>query len=34
VRFVHREVEDLAGSTSGAASAFSVLAFALEDWDR
>ena len=34
VRFVHREVEDLAGSTSGTASAFSVLAFALEDWDR
>ena len=34
VRFVHREAEGLAGSTSGAASAFSVLAFALEDWDR
>jgi len=34
VRFVHREVEDLVDSTSGAASAFSVLAFALEDWDR
>ena len=34
VRFVRREVEGLVGSTSGAASAFSVLAFALEDWDR
>jgi len=34
VRFVRREVEGLAGSLSGAASAFSVLAFALEDWDR
>jgi len=34
VRFVHREVEGLAGSTLGATSTFSVLAFALEDWDR
>jgi gamma-tubulin complex component 5 len=34
VRFVRREVEGLVDSTSGAASAFSVLAFALEDWDR
>ena len=34
VRFVRREVEGLVGSTSGAASAFRVLAFALEDWDR
>jgi hypothetical protein len=30
VRFIHREVEGLAGSTS----TFSVFAFALEDWDR
>ena len=30
VRFFHREVEGLAGSTS----AFNVLAFTLEDWDR
>jgi hypothetical protein len=30
VRFVHREVEGLAGSTS----VFNVLAFALEDWER
>jgi ATP-dependent protease HslVU (ClpYQ) peptidase subunit len=34
VRFIHGEVEGLAGSTSGVATAFSVLAFALEDWDR
>ncbi|KAI9513295.1 hypothetical protein F5148DRAFT_289448 [Russula earlei] len=34
VRFIHREVERLADNTSGAASAFSVLAFALEDWGR
>jgi len=34
VRFIHGEVEGLAGNTSGVASAFSVLAFALEDWDR
>jgi gamma-tubulin complex component 5 len=34
VRFVRREVEGLAGSTSGTASTFSVLAFALEDWGR
>jgi hypothetical protein len=30
VRFIHSEVEGLAGSTS----AFNVLAFTLEDWDR
>ena len=34
VRFVQREVECLAGGTSGTASTFSVLAFALEDWGR
>lgn len=34
VRFVHREVEGLAGSTLRATSTFSVFAFALEDWDR
>jgi hypothetical protein len=34
VRFVQREVEGLAGGTSGTASTFSVLAFALEDWGR
>jgi hypothetical protein len=34
VRFFQREVEGLAGGTSGTASTFSVLAFALEDWDR
>lgn len=33
VRFLRRGVESLAGGTSGAASAFGVLAFALEDWD-
>jgi hypothetical protein len=32
VRSVQRDVEGLAGGTSGTASAFSVLAFALEDW--
>jgi hypothetical protein len=34
VRFVQREVEGLAGGTSGTASTFSILAFALEDWGR
>ncbi|KAI0005111.1 Spc98 family-domain-containing protein [Russula compacta] len=34
VRFVHREFEGLADSTSETASAFSVLSFALEDWGR
>ena len=34
VQFVRREVEGLAGGTSTAASTFSILAFALEDWDR
>jgi hypothetical protein len=34
VQFVRREVEGLAGTTLGATSTFSVLAFALEDWDR
>jgi gamma-tubulin complex component 5 len=34
VRFIHREVEGLAGGASGATSAFSVLAFALEDWSK
>lgn len=34
VRFVQSEVEGLAGGTSGTASTFSVLAFALEDWGR
>jgi hypothetical protein len=34
VRSVQREVEALAGGTSGTASTFSVLAFALEDWGR
>lgn len=34
VRFVHREFEGLAGSTSETASAFSILSFALEDWRR
>lgn len=33
VRFIRRGVESLAGGTSEAASAFGVLAFALEDWD-
>jgi len=32
VRFIHSEVEGLADSASSAASAFSVLAFTLEDW--
>jgi hypothetical protein len=34
VRLVQRGVEGLAGGTSGTASPFSVLAFALEDWGR
>jgi hypothetical protein len=34
VRFVQREIEGLAGGTSGTASTFSILAFALEDWGR
>lgn len=34
VRFVRREVEGLAGGAAAAASTFSILAFALEDWDR
>jgi len=34
VRFVRREVEGLAGGASATASTFSILAFALEDWDR
>ena len=34
VRFIHRDAERLAGSAAGAKSAFSVLAFALEDWKR
>ncbi|KAI0307069.1 Spc98 family-domain-containing protein [Multifurca ochricompacta] len=34
VRLVRREVESLAGGTPGGASAFSILAFSLEDWDR
>jgi gamma-tubulin complex component 5 len=33
VRFLRRGMENLAGGTSEAASAFGVLAFALEDWD-
>ncbi|KAJ7766862.1 Spc98 family-domain-containing protein [Mycena metata] len=33
VRFVRRGVESLAGGTGDAASSFSVLSFALEDWD-
>ena len=33
VRFLRRGVESLGGGTSDAASAFGVLAFALEDWD-
>lgn len=33
IRFLRRGVESLAGGTSDAASAFGVLAFALEDWD-
>jgi gamma-tubulin complex component 5 len=33
VRFLRRGVESLAGGMSDAASAFGVLAFALEDWD-
>jgi gamma-tubulin complex component 5 len=33
VRFIRRGVESLSGGTSEAAPAFSVLAFALEDWD-
>lgn len=33
VRFLRRGVESLAGGSSEAASAFGVLAFALEDWD-
>jgi gamma-tubulin complex component 5 len=33
VRFVRRGVESLSGGNSEAAPAFSVLAFALEDWD-
>jgi gamma-tubulin complex component 5 len=33
VRFLRRGVESLAGGTGEAASAFGVLAFALEDWD-
>ena len=34
VRFVRREVEGLAGGAAAASSIFSILAFALEDWDR
>ncbi|KAI0268157.1 Spc98 family-domain-containing protein [Gloeopeniophorella convolvens] len=34
VQFIRREVEELAGGTSGSAQAFSIFAFALEDWDR
>lgn len=34
VRFVRREVEGLADGTSAAAPTFSILSFALEDWDR
>lgn len=34
VRFVRRGAESLASGTSSAASAFGVLAFSLEDWDR
>ena len=34
VRFLRRGVESLAGSSSEAAPAFGVLAFALEDWDN
>ncbi|KAJ7685534.1 Spc98 family-domain-containing protein [Mycena polygramma] len=33
VRFVRRGVESLAGGTGDAASSFSILSFALEDWD-
>ena len=33
IRFLRRGVESLAGGTSDAASAYGVLAFALEDWD-
>lgn len=33
VRFIRRGTESLAGGTGDAASAFGVLAFALEDWD-
>ncbi|KAH7916234.1 Spc98 family-domain-containing protein [Hygrophoropsis aurantiaca] len=33
VRFIRRGIESFAGGTSEAASAFGVLAFALEDWD-
>ncbi|KAJ7047193.1 Spc98 family-domain-containing protein [Mycena alexandri] len=33
VRFVRRGVESLAGGTGDVASSFSVLSFALEDWD-
>ncbi|KAJ7639449.1 Spc98 family-domain-containing protein [Roridomyces roridus] len=33
VRFVRRGVESLAGGTGDAAASFSVLSFALEDWD-
>jgi len=33
VRFVRRGVESLSGKAGGAAPAFEVLAFALEDWD-
>lgn len=34
VRFIQRDVEGLAGGTSGTTSTFSVLSFALEDWGR
>ncbi|KAJ6531298.1 Spc98 family-domain-containing protein [Mycena capillaripes] len=33
VRFMRRGVESLAGGTGDAASSFSILSFALEDWD-
>ncbi|KAK7038051.1 Spc98 family-domain-containing protein [Favolaschia claudopus] len=33
VRFIRRGVESLAGGTGDAAASFSVLSFALEDWD-
>ncbi|PSR73407.1 hypothetical protein PHLCEN_2v10699 [Hermanssonia centrifuga] len=34
VRFTRRGVESLAGGNSGAASAFRMFAFTLEDWDQ
>jgi gamma-tubulin complex component 5 len=34
VKFLRRGVEGLAGDASEAASAFGILAFMLEDWDR